>query len=76
MDGPKSQHGAGVDQHIDLDLAALTVDEVAVLLRVSKSSVERAIAAGSLPSFRFGGLRRVPLAALRQLQSGGQTPAR
>lgn len=38
----------------------LTVDEVAVLMQVSRASVYRLIKAGRLPGIRFGRVVRVP----------------
>jgi excisionase family DNA binding protein len=53
------------------DLAALpvfaTVEEVAAVLRISRSSAYEAVAAGQIPSVRFGRKIRVPRHALARL---------
>jgi excisionase family DNA binding protein len=50
---------------------ALTVAEFAAAINVSESLVRRAIADGSVPSFKVGGARRIPARYLEQLQSCG-----
>jgi excisionase family DNA binding protein len=49
--------------------SALTVREFAARANVSESLVRRAIADGSIPSFKLGGARRIPARFLVELQS-------
>lgn len=49
------------------DPYALTVDEAADLLRVHRRTIDRMVAAGTLPSAKIGGRRLIPGAAVRQL---------
>jgi excisionase family DNA binding protein len=44
----------------------LTVNEVAVMLEVSKMTVYRLIAAGLIPSYRIGRANRLPRASVNQ----------
>lgn len=46
---------------------ALTVTEVATLLRISRGTCYEAIRTGQIPSLRFGRVIRVPRHALEQL---------
>jgi excisionase family DNA binding protein len=57
----------------DLDeRVALGVSEVASILGLGRRTVERAVAAGVLASFRFRGRRLVPVAAVRELLAEAQ----
>jgi excisionase family DNA binding protein len=46
----------------------VSVREVATLYNVGKDCVYAAIKRGELPAVRFGGVLRVPLAALREIK--------
>lgn len=48
------------------DRYLLRVDEAAVLLGTSRSKLYELISAGTVPSVRLGGSRRVPVEALKQ----------
>jgi excisionase family DNA binding protein len=52
------------DQVDDDDVAVLTLNEVASLLRVSRSTVKRLINSGQLAAFHVGSSVRVPLSAV------------
>ncbi len=45
----------------------LTPDEVAVVFRLSRRTIERRLADGELPCVRIGGKRRIPRARLSAL---------
>ncbi len=49
---------------VDDDVVVLTLNEVASLLRVSRSTVKRLISSGQLAAFRVGSGVRVPLSAV------------
>jgi excisionase family DNA binding protein len=53
---------------IDRQTRYLTIQEVADRLRVSRSTVERRIRQGLLPSIRIGNLTRVPDTGLVQYE--------
>jgi excisionase family DNA binding protein len=56
--------------NIDLDPATrptLTVDEVAIVMGIARSSAFAAVKAGEIPSFRVGRRLLVPTAALRRM---------
>lgn len=50
----------------------MTVKEVAVMCRVTTTSVYRWIEQGELRALRIGGVYRVPAAALRELLAGSR----
>lgn len=52
----------------DRDSAVLTVDEVAVALRIGRRQAYSAIQRGEIPSLRIGRTIRVPRAWLNQIQ--------
>ena len=57
--------------------AFLTVNELAVLLRVSRRTAYVLVETGQVPSVRFGGSIRIPRAALvQQLSKTMRQPAR
>jgi len=65
----QAQNQLGDNQHM------LTVDEVADLLRVSRSTAYNLVRAGEIPVARFGRLKRVPRQAFenylaRKIQTG------
>lgn len=58
----------------DLDAVRfLKVDEVALLLRVSKMTVYRLVHAGTLPSVKVGRSFRIPEQAVREQYLDGDT---
>lgn len=54
------------------DLAFLTVEETADLLRVHKNTIYRWVREGRLPSTRIGKQWRIPRQALERLLGGGE----
>ena len=50
---------------------ALTRAEAADFLRVHIATIDRLLAAGTIPSAKVGGRRLIPAAALRHLVDGG-----
>lgn len=50
----------------EIEPLLLTVDEAARLLGVGRSFLAARIADGSMPSFKWGGVRRIALDQLRQ----------
>lgn len=53
------------------DVAFLTVEETAQLLRVHKNTIYRWVREGRLPSTRIGKQWRIPREALERLLNGG-----
>jgi excisionase family DNA binding protein len=58
--------GAGLLQRVDLP-GLLKVEQASVLMGISRSAAYRAVAAGDLPSVRFGCRLYVPTARLLEL---------
>jgi excisionase family DNA binding protein len=58
--------GAGLLQRLDLP-GLLKVEQASVLMGISRSAAYRAVAAGDLPSVRFGCRLYVPTARLLEL---------
>lgn len=53
-----------------MDNLTLTVDETAVLLRISRGMAYKAVNKGTIPSIRIGKRLLVPVAALNRLLEG------
>lgn len=51
--------------------SAVTVNEAARMLRVSPSTIWRAIKAGEIPSSKLRGCRRIPVSALQKIITTG-----
>ena len=49
----------------------VSIREFAEINGVSQSAVRRGVDAGSIPSYKIGGARRIPLSYLEQLQRPG-----
>jgi excisionase family DNA binding protein len=53
----------------------VSVREAAELNDVSQTLIRRLVRDGTLPSYKLGALRRIPLSALETLQRGGNVEA-
>lgn len=60
----------GLDTAPKLETAVYTVEEVAQLLRIGRSSAYEAVRRGQIPALRLGRRLRVPRSALEQLLRG------